>query len=202
MYLIGIAGGSGSGKSTFAQKIVKLAGSRRVRHLHQDAYYLPSQPEGRFVKGRPNYDHPDAFDWALLREQLRALKSGQPVEVPTYDFVTSTRLAATEPVSSAEVCVLDGIYALWDAEVRSLLDLKIFLGVDADIRFIRRLHRDVKERGRSLDGIISQYYDTVRPMHRQYLEPTKQFADLMVGEETDVPAEIVVSQIKAVLGDV
>lgn len=200
MYLIGIAGGSGSGKTTFAQKIVSLVGSSDLVHLHQDSYYLPTQKKENFIKGKANFDHPDAFDWPLLRAQLKAIKDGGKIESPTYDFVTSTRLSRTEPAGPARVCVFDGIYALWDEEIRSMMDLKIFLHVDADIRFIRRLHRDVKERGRTLDSIISQYYDTVRPMHRQYLEPTGQFADLIVGEETDIPAAVVASKIKAVLG--
>lgn len=201
MFLIGIAGGSGSGKTTFAQKVVKLVGSNEVLHLHQDSYYLPSQPKDQFVRGKPNFDHPDAFDWPLLRSQLRAIKDHHQVSAPLYDFVTSTRRSETELVGPAKICVFDGIYALWDEEIRSMMDLKIFLHVDADIRFIRRLHRDVKERGRTLDSIISQYYDTVRPMHRQYLEPTSQFADLTVGEETDVPAEVVASKLRAILSD-
>lgn len=199
MYLIGIAGGSGSGKTTFAQKVVKLVGSKSVLHLHQDSYYMPSPQPELFVKGRPNFDHPDAFDWPLLRAQLRDIKAGNAIESPLYDFVTSTRLPTTDPAGPAQVCVFDGIYALWDEEIRSMMDLKIYLHVDADIRFIRRLHRDVKERGRTLDSIITQYYDTVRPMHRQYLEPCKQFADLMVGEETDIPARVVASRIRAIL---
>lgn len=199
MYLIGIAGGSGSGKSTFAKKIVNQVGSNQVLHLHQDSYYLGTQPETQFVKGRPNFDHPDAFDWPLLRAQLAAIKAGQPIASPIYDFVTSTRLDETEQVGPARACIFDGIYALWDEEIRSMMDLKVYLSVDADIRFIRRLHRDVKERGRTLDGIISQYYDTVRPMHRQFLEPTSQFADLLVPEETDIPAQVVASRIRAVL---
>lgn len=199
MFLIGIAGGSGSGKTTFAQKVVKLVDSDQVVHLHQDSYYLPTQPRELFMKGKANFDHPLAFDWPLLRSQLQAIKDGKSIAAPLYDFVASTRRTDTEAIGPARVCIFDGIYALWDDEIRSMMDLKIFLHVDADIRFIRRLHRDVKERGRNLDSIISQYYDSVRPMHRQYLEPTSQFADLMVGEESDVPAEVLASKIKAVL---
>ncbi|MBI3542404.1 MAG: uridine kinase, partial [Deltaproteobacteria bacterium] len=173
--------------------------SDQVVHLHQDSYYLPVQPKEHFVKGKPNYDHPDSFDWPLMRSQLQSLKAGNPIHVPAYDFVTSTRQPRTDILGPAKVCIFDGIYSLWDEEIRSLFDLKIFLHVDADIRFIRRLHRDVKERGRSLDSIISQYYDTVRPMHRQYLEPTSQYADFMVGEESDVSSEVVASRIRAVL---
>ncbi len=199
MFLIGIAGGSGSGKTTFAQKVVNLVASDQVLHLHQDSYYLPTQSPEQFVRGKANFDHPNSFDWPLLRAQLRLIKSGQAIDSPVYDFVSSTRLGTTTVAGPARVCVFDGIYALWDEEIRTMMDLKIFLHVDADIRFIRRLHRDVKERGRTLDSIISQYYDTVRPMHRQFLEPTSQFADLMIGEETDIPAEVVASKIKAVL---
>lgn len=199
MFLIGIAGGSGSGKTTFAQKIVDLVNSDQVIHLHQDSYYLPTQPKDNFIKNMANFDHPDAFDWPLLRTQLEALKAGKAIASPRYDFVTSNRLAQTQEIDAAKVCVFDGIYTLWDKEIRNMMDLKVFLHVDADIRFIRRLHRDVKERGRSLDSIISQYYDTVRPMHRQFLEPTSQFADIMVGEETDIPAQLIASRIKAVL---
>ncbi|MBI2607056.1 MAG: uridine kinase [Deltaproteobacteria bacterium] len=201
MFLIGIAGGSGSGKTTFAQKILKFAGSDQVTHLHQDSYYLPTPPKDLYVKDRPNFDHPDAFDWPLLRTQLRELKSGRAIAAPTYDFVTNSRRSDTLRIGPTRVCVFDGIYALWDEGIRRLLDLKIFLHVDADIRFIRRLHRDVKERGRSLDSIVAQYYDSVRPMHRQFLESTSQFADLVAGEETDIPAQVVASKIKTVLAD-
>lgn len=195
MFILGIAGGSGSGKTTFAAKILERVNHSNVVHLHQDSYYLPSQPEERFVNGNPNFDHPAAFDWKLLQKHLTALKKDKSIEAPVYDFVSSTRLEQTVSIGPAKVCVFDGIYALHDDKIRSLLDLKIFLHVDADIRFIRRLHRDVRERGRNLDDIIDQYYDTVRPMHRQYLEPTSIYADLVVGEETDRAAEVVASHI-------
>ena len=199
MFIVGIAGGSGSGKTTFAKKIVKRAASDEVIHLHQDSYYLPTPPKHIYVKDKPNFDHPDSFDWPLLRTQLREIRNGKGVAAPTYNFSTSSRLIETEAFAPAKVCIFDGIYALWDEEIRSMLDLKVFLHVDADIRFIRRLHRDVKERGRNIDSIIAQYYDTVRPMHRQFLESTRQFADLMVGEESDIPAEVIASKIRAVI---
>lgn len=201
MFLIGIAGGSGSGKTTFARKIVELAQSPFLVHIHQDSYYLPSQPKEHFIKGKANFDRPDAFDWPLLRTQLRDIREGKTIACPVYDFTTSTRLPRTQSAGPARVIIFDGIYALWDEEIRAMMDLKVFLQVDADIRFIRRLHRDVKERGRTLDSIISQYYDTVRPMHRQFLKPTSQFADMLVGEENDIPAEIIASKIRAVLNN-
>ncbi len=199
MYLIGIAGGSGSGKSTFSRKVVNKVASNRVILLHQDCYYLPTPPKELYHKDKPNFDHPNSFDWNLLRSQLHDLKSGKEIAVPIYDYITNSRSNQNIKAGPADVCVFDGIYALWDPELRNTMDLKIYLDVDADIRFIRRLHRDVKERGRTLDSIISQYYDTVRPMHRQYLETTRQFADLVVGEETDLPSQIVAHHIKVYL---
>lgn len=199
MVLVGIAGGSGSGKTTFAEKVVNLIGKEVVLHLHQDAYYLSRLPEPLLINGKPNFDHPDAFDWALLRSHLREIKEGKAVECPVYDFVTSSRKPQTTRVGPAKAVVFDGIFALWDQQIRETLDFRIFLEVDADIRFIRRLHRDVKVRGRNLDGIISQYYDSVRPMHRRYIEPTNQFADILVGEETDIAAEIVANHIRTKL---
>ncbi len=199
MYLIGIAGGSGSGKTTFAKKIVKLVNSPELIHIHQDSFYLSPVPKELYIKEKPNFDHPNSFDWNLLRHQMKELKSGRTIAAPTYDFTISSRTTNVEKFGPAKICIFDGIYALWDQEIRSMMDLKVFLHVDADIRFIRRLHRDVKERGRNLDSIISQYYDTVRPMHRQYLESTRQFADLTVGEETDIPAEVLASKIRSIL---
>jgi uridine kinase len=198
--LIGIAGGSGSGKTTFAKKVLAHAqphgASNDVVLLHQDSYYLSTPPPDIKVHGEPNFDHPGAFDWQLLRDQLAGLKAGASVEVPVYDFVTCRRQTKTEKVGPCRVVLLEGIFTLWDAEIRDLFDLKIYLNVEADIRFIRRLHRDVRERGRTLDGIIRQYYDTVRPMHHEFLEPTRQYADLVVGEETDLAAEVVAAQVR------
>lgn len=201
MFFIGIAGGSGSGKTTFAKKVVKFVNSPRVTHLHQDSYYLPTQPKELYLNNHPNFDHPHAFDWPLLRSQIAELKAGRQVSVPHYDYISSSRTQESETIGPAEVVIMDGIYALWDEEIRAMMDLKIFLHVDADIRFIRRLHRDVKERGRNIDNIIAQYYDSVRPMHRQYVESTRQFADIIVGEESDVPANVIASKIKTILND-
>ena len=196
MFLVGIAGGSGSGKTTFARKILQRVNDPSVALLHQDSYYLPVPPEHIKVRGEPNIDHPEAFDWKLLQQHLRDLKAGKQIQVPVYDFRTSSRLAETESMGPCKTVLLEGIYTLWNAEIRGLCDLKVFLHVEADIRFIRRLHRDVRERGRSLDGIIRQYYDTVRPMHHEFLESTRQFADLIVGEETDVAADAIAARVK------
>lgn len=199
MFLIGIAGGSGSGKTTFANKVLKRVQSPSVALLHQDSYYLPSPPAHLRIHGEPNFDHPEAFDWKLLKEHLKALKQGQRIDAPIYDFRTSRRTAETESIGPCKAILMEGIFTLWDEEIRNLFDLKIYLHVEADIRFIRRLHRDVRERGRGLDSIIRQYYDSVRPMHHGYLEPTRQYADLAVGEETDIAAEVVAARVLQIL---
>jgi uridine kinase len=196
MYLIGIAGGSGSGKTTFAKRIIEKAADPHVALLHQDSYYLATPPAQPRVHGEPNFDHPDAFDWPLLKDHLRKLRAGESVEVPVYDFTRNRRSGETESIGPCDKIIMEGIYTLWDPEIRSLFDLKIFLHVESDVRFIRRLHRDVRERSRTLDSIIRQYYDTVRPMHLGYLEPTRQYADIVVGEETDVAADVIAARVK------
>lgn len=199
MYLIGIAGGSGSGKTTFGKKVLDRIKSDQVILLHQDSYYLEKPPEHLKKDGESNFDHPDAFDWDLLKRHLTELKSGKRVSVPFYDFKTSSRQKAAQSIGPCKTILMEGIFTLWDSQIRDLFDVKIYLHVDADIRFIRRLHRDVRERGRSIDSIIRQYYDTVRPMHHEYLEPTRQYADVVVGEETDIAAEVVAARIKELL---
>lgn len=193
--MIGIAGGSGSGKTTFTGKVqAHLKSSISV--LHMDSYYLPSPPVGLIAKsGMPNFDHPDAFDWALLKSHLQQLKNGKDIESPIYDFSTNSRTDKTEIIKATSVVLFEGIFSLFDAEIRELLEIMCFLHVDADIRFTRRLHRDVRERGRSMDSVITQYYDTVRPMYMRFLDPQKQYADFIVGEETDIAASILAAKI-------
>ena len=198
MFLIGIAGGSGSGKTTFAKKIlqrISKASRPDICLLHQDSYYLPSPPSHLRIHGEPNFDHPDAFDWDLLKDHLDRLKKGEKVEAPLYDYQTSRRRKETELIGPCKTVMMEGIFTLWDQPMRNLFDLRVYLHVDADIRFIRRLHRDVRERGRSLDNIIRQYYDSVRPMHHEFLEPTRQYADIVVGEETDIAADVVAARV-------
>ncbi|MAF76961.1 MAG: uridine kinase [Halobacteriovoraceae bacterium] len=193
--LIGVAGGSGSGKTTFAKKLIHLV-DRPITLLHMDSYYLPSQPTKNYTpSGKPNFDHPEAFDWELLRHHLTELKSGRDISVPVYDFKSSSRTQESVHTPSTPVIIFEGIFSLFDAEIRDMLSIKTFLHVDSDIRFTRRLNRDVQERGRSLDSVINQYYETVRPMHQKFLEPQKQYADFIVGEETDVAAGILASRL-------
>jgi uridine kinase len=200
IYLVGIAGGSGSGKTTFAKKVMKGINSARSLLLHMDSYYLNELPREIYTStGKPNFDHPNAFDWELLREHLQLLKDGQSIQCPIYDFSTSSRTGEFETMGPCKVVLFEGIFTLYDQQIRDMLDIKCFLHVDSDIRFTRRLHRDVKERGRSLESVISQYYDTVRPMYQKYLDPQRQFADFTVGEETDVAALILSARIKELL---
>jgi len=196
IFLIGICGGSGSGKTTFADKVLKHSVPSGISLLHMDSYYLPELPREQYTKsGKPNFDHPSAFDWELLRKHLTTLKSGEAIKAPVYDFTTSSRTLDHEVIGPAKIVILEGIFTLFDPLIRDLLDIKCFLHVDSDIRFTRRLHRDVKERGRSLESVIAQYYDTVRPMYQKYLDPQRQYADFVVGEETDVASYILAARI-------
>ena len=202
VYLVGIAGGSGSGKTTFAKKIMKRFETSDVALLHMDSYYLPVLPQSNYSKkGKPNFDHPDAFDWKLLTFHLEMLKKGHPVDSPVYDFQKSQRdISETEIIGPAKVVIFEGIFSLFSQEIRQILDIKCFLQVDADIRFTRRLHRDVHDRGRSLESVIDQYYETVRPMYQKFLDPQRQYADFIIGEETDKAAQILSSHINELLG--
>lgn len=198
MFLIGIAGGSGSGKTTFAHKLMPKT-HHNIGLLHMDSYYLPLNdiPQELNKDGKStNFDHPKAFDWSLLKTHLKLLKQGQEIPVPDYDFKTSSRMSTTTLMSPCKVCLFEGIFALMDEEIRNLLDIKVYLHVEADIRFTRRLHRDTQERNRTVNSVIEQYYATVRPMHKEFLEPQKQYADFIVGEETDVAASILEAKIQ------
>ena len=195
VYIIGIAGGSGSGKTCFAEKVLKHVPDN-IAIIHMDAYYKNNHPEHILTsKGRQNFDHPDAFDWELLTQHIHQLKNGKNIQSPTYDFATSSRTNTTIEVGPAQVIIFEGIFTLYNEAIRNMLDIKCFLHVDSDIRFTRRLHRDVQERSRSLESVIDQYYDTVRPMYQKYLDPQRQYADFIVGEETDTAASILSAKI-------
>lgn len=195
MHIISICGGSGSGKTTFADKIRKGV-DQEVSILHMDSYYLPKLPKDlKTTSGRPNFDHPDAFDWDLLQKHLADLKKGKTIKSPHYDFKKNARLKTSSIVKPTEVVLFEGIFSLYQEEIRKMCDITTFLHVEADIRFIRRLNRDVEERGRSLDSVITQYYETVRPMYQKYLDPQRQYADFIVGEETDIAASILAAKV-------
>jgi len=199
LQIIGIAGGSGSGKTTFAHKILSNV-PHKVSLLHMDSYYLPTIPSELITKsGKPNYDHPKAFDWELLYAHLETLKAGQNIEVPIYDFNTNSRTKYTKTIEPTEVVIFEGIFSLYNQDIRNYLDIMCFLYVESDIRFSRRLNRDVKERNRTLDSVIKQYYETVRPMYQKYLAPQKDYAHFIVGEETCKAADILASKIKDII---
>jgi uridine kinase len=179
--VIGIAGGSGSGKTTVAQEILNRVGADRIAFLQHDSYYkdLTGLPPGRFEL---NFDHPESLETELLTEHVICLRKGRAVDVPIYDFSTDSRTGQTFTVTPQPVILVEGILIFVDAALRKLFDIKIFVDTDSDIRFIRRLQRDITERGRTPESVIKQYLTTVRPMHLEFVEPSKRYADVIIPE--------------------
>jgi len=200
--IIGIAGGSGSGKSTVAKRVAESIEAASVAFLDMDGYYRNFAHLPLEERRKVNWDHPDAFDWELLVAQLQALRNGQRVLKPVYDFATHTRSDATVDIPAADVIVIDGILLFADARVRDLCDVKVFVDADADVRLLRRIRRDIGQRGRPLEEILQQYQSTVRPMHLQFVEPTKRYADVIVprGGHNVVAIEMIVAKIQRRLG--
>jgi len=198
---LGVAGGTGSGKTTVAKAILERVGKGRIAFLAQDSYYADIDWSSDEELRRHNFDHPDALDNALLIEHVHALKAGETVEVPIYDFVTHRRTDKTERVEARTVILLEGILLYAEPSLRDLLDFKIYVDTDADVRFIRRLRRDIQERGRSINSVIRQYLDSVRPMHLEFVEPSKRWADVIVpqGGENEVALEMVIARIEQLL---
>jgi uridine kinase len=182
---IGIAGGTGSGKSTVAAKLKAATPDGRCVVVDHDAYYKDQSHLSPAARTEINYDHPSSLDSGLLAEHLAQLKSGQAVELPIYDFVTHTRRSETRRVEPAPLILVEGILVFVEAAVRDQLDIKIFVDTDADIRLMRRVRRDLEQRGRTFASVRDQYYATVRPMHIEYVEPSKRWADLIVPEGGD-----------------
>jgi uridine kinase len=198
---LAVAGGTGSGKTTIANEIVKRVGAQRIAFIQHDSYYydrgrLPLDP-----RHQPNFDHPDALETDLLIEHLAALKAGQAVEIPVYDFTTDRRLMHTRRVDPHPVILVEGLLIFVEARLRELFDVKIFVDTDNDIRFIRRLRRDIAERGRSMESVVDQYLSTVRPMHLEFVEPSKRYADVIIPEGgfNTVALEMVVARIEGML---
>ena len=200
--VIGIAGGTGSGKSTVARKVAEALRASSVAFLDMDAYYRNFAHLSIEERRHINWDHPDAFDLALLVEQLGCLARGEPIEKPVYDFVQHLRASETVHVEPADVVVIDGILLFVEAAVRELCDVKVFVDADADIRLVRRIRRDMRRRGRALDEILDQYLSTVQPMHLQFVEPSKRYADVIVprGGHNAVAIEMIVAKIQRRLG--
>lgn len=199
--LIGITGGTGSGKSTVTKEIFKFIDKENIAVIEQDSYYKDQSDLSYEERIKTNYDHPFAFDNDLLIKHLKELLNGQAIEKPSYDFEKHNRKIETELIKPKEIVILEGILILSEKEIRNLLDIKIFVDTDSDVRVIRRILRDIKDRGRTLDSVILQYMNTVRPAHLQFVEPTKRYADIVIPEGgfNKVAIDLIVSKIKSIL---
>ena len=199
--LIGIAGGSGSGKTLVARTIVRELGSDRVVVIDQDSYYRNLEDVPFRDRESRNFDHPDAFDNELLKRHIRDLLEGRPIDQPIYDYAEHRRLPETRTVGEHLVIVLEGILIFVDPELLALMDIKLFIDADPDVRFIRRLRRDLMERGRSVDSIVRQYEESVRPMHLRFVDPSKRHADLIIpeGGHNAVAIDMVKTKIRELL---
>jgi uridine kinase len=198
--IIGLGGGSGSGKTTIARSIVEAIGPDDVTLIQHDAYYHDQTDLPMEERRKVNYDHPDSFETTLLVAHLKELRAGRAIARPIYDFTVYNRLAETVRVEPKHAVIVEGILVLYEPELRELMDLKIYVDTDPDLRILRRLERDLKERGRSFDSVHDQYLDTVRPMHLQFVEPSKRYADIVIPEGYNTGAvATVISMIREVL---
>lgn len=199
--LIGITGGTGSGKSTIAKEIYQKFNEDCIAMIEQDSYYKDQSHLSMTERVKTNYDHPNAFDTPLLVEHLKMLLNGDAIEKPIYDFEEHNRKKDTIIVEPREIIIVEGILILQSKEVRDLLDIKIYVDTDADVRIIRRILRDINERGRTVDSVINQYLNVVKPMHMQFTEPTKSYADIIIpeGGQNKVAIDIMVANIKQFL---
>jgi uridine kinase len=197
--VIGVAGGSGSGKTTVVSRIVESMGNDHVIVLEHDRYYY-DHPELRLEeRAALNYDHPDSLETDLLVRHVAELRSGKPVELPAYDFARHARRQTTDTAHPREIIIVEGILIFADAALRDLMDVKVFVDTDDDTRFIRRLQRDVAERGRTMDSVIDQYLNTVKPMHLEFVEPTKRYADIIIprGGHNTVAIDMMLTLIRS-----
>lgn len=200
--IIGIAGGTASGKTTIADKLFEETKSKgSVIYIKMDDYYKKNQFIPVNEQGAKNFDHPDSYDVVLLEQHLNELKAFKTINKPKYNYVISNRMEETEIVNPADVIILEGIMTFAHPEIRKYLDIKIFVDTPDDIRFIRRLERDIAERGRSVTSVINQYLTSVRPMHHAFVEPSKQYADIIVpiGGENTVAVDLITNQILSIL---
>lgn len=203
MLMIGIAGGTGSGKTTVANAIVDSLGSQNVALISQDAYYRDHADVPLAERQKFNYDHPDAFDNELLLAHLAELRQGRPIDLPMYDFALHARKTETIHVPYKPVVVIEGIHVLVDEPLRSVLDIKVFVDTDPDVRVLRRVVRDIQDRGRSVESIYTQYLATVKPMHDAFIEPSKRYADLIIpeGGQNKIAIDLLTTRIRQFLND-
>ena len=180
MLIIGIAGGTGSGKTTVVKKIVETLPVNTVAVIPQDSYYNAQWDVPEELRKKTNFDHPDAFEWPLLAHQIEELRTGNAIEQPTYSYITCTRQQETVHVEPHDVIIVEGIMALYDKKLRELMDLKIFVDAEPDERLLRVIERDIAERGHSLEMLIDKYRNVLKPMHDEFIEPTKQYADIII----------------------
>ncbi len=200
--IIGIAGGSASGKTSIAAKVYEaFKGKHRVSIVKQDDYYKDQSDKPMEERIKTNYDHPLAFDTSLLVEDLKKLKRKETIEKPTYDYSRHTRSDITEVIKDRDVIILEGIFVLAEEEVRKQCDILVYVDTEADIRFIRRLKRDIEERGRSLESVCEQYLTTVKPMHDQFIEPSKKYAHIIIpnGGENVVAIDLLITKIRSII---
>ena len=200
--VIGVAGGSGSGKTTVVRRIVESLGDDRVTVLEHDRYYRDRGDLRLEERAALNYDHPDSLETDLMVEHVRRLRDGEPVEVPVYDFARYARKTTTEHVQPRHAIIVEGILIYTDARLRELMDVKVFVDTDGDTRFIRRLQRDVAERGRTMQSVIDQYLGTVKPMHLEFVEPSKRYADIIipVGGHNSVAIDLMLTLLRSLTG--
>jgi len=199
--VVGVAGGTGSGKTTVVTEILKGLDTSDVLVLQHDSYYRDRSHLSPEERVDINYDHPDALETSLLVEHLKQLLAGQPIEVPIYDFATHTRKSECQRARPCKVIMVEGILILADPELRRLFDIKIFVDADADLRFIRRMERDIAERARTRESVVKQYTETVRPMHLEFVEPSKRYADVIVpgGGYNSVAVDMLITKIRSVI---
>jgi len=199
-FVIGVAGGSGSGKTTVVRRIVDSLGLDHVTLLQHDRYYRDRNDLRLEERAALNYDHPNSLETDLLVQHVRALKGGKPVDVPAYDFTRHARLSETETFQPRRTLIVEGILVFTDAALRDLMDIKVFVDTDSDTRFIRRLQRDVAERGRTMESVIDQYQSTVKPMHLEFVEPSKRYADVIIplGGHNTVAVDLLLTMLRSV----
>lgn len=199
---IGVAGGSGSGKTTVSRAILDRVGSHHIAYIQHDGYYRDRSHLPLTERSRINYDHPDSLETDLMIRHIRELQAGRPIDLPSYDFALHVRTPATRRIEPCPLILIEGILIFVERALRDLFDIKIFVDTDPDLRFIRRLQRDITERGRTRESVVAQYLETVRPMHLEFVEPSKRYADLIIPEGgfNTVAIDMIVARIMTLIG--